>query len=137
MDVRESPAGLYARRKIVAMATNGDVYAQALLPTPRETSSSRNTRSECQTILAQLFTGPPRTGNDPIVLTRRRVVNFHFNFFSLSFGNDFIYIKIIYLYYIYYIYNIYIKNIYNLISKPIFLYVNFCLFRINSLESIL
>lgn len=48
------------------MATRDvDVYAQALLPTPRETwssSSSRNTRSKCQTILAELFTGsPPET----------------------------------------------------------------------------
>lgn len=69
-DIPVSPTGLYAPAG-VAMATGDvDVYAQALLPTPRETSS-RNTRSKCQTILVELFTGSP-TGNDPIVLTRRR-----------------------------------------------------------------
>lgn len=57
VDIRK-PSGAIRSWKRVAMATGDvDVYAQALLPTPRETSS-RNTRSECQTILAQLFTGP-------------------------------------------------------------------------------
>lgn len=60
-DIQESNGTVCSCRRVAMATRDVDVYAQALLPTPRETSSSssssRNTRSKCQTILAELFTG--------------------------------------------------------------------------------
>lgn len=57
-DIQESNGTVCSCRRVAMATREVHVYAQALLPTPRETSSSsRNTRSKCQTILAELFTG--------------------------------------------------------------------------------